>query len=92
MKLLTIVARFLLRGLRNSGLLTTPLPPPPPAPPSPPAKQRGDLPLEALVSAGSPALLLDGGEQTPAGRLSPAEQQIWDDVVAGLTGHGPGGE
>jgi hypothetical protein len=89
MKLLTRMLRFLARGLRAAGLLSTPLPR---TPEPPPTGRRMDIPLEALVSAGSPALRLSTEEQTPAGRLSPAEQRIWEDMVAGLTGLPPNGE
>ncbi|HEV3171570.1 MAG TPA: hypothetical protein VGZ32_14565 [Actinocrinis sp.] len=74
--------KFLWRGLRNSAFFTTPLPP---------ADQIREILLgarERLV----PALVPGIGEQASASRLTPAQQQIWEDLVASLTGRSSGSE
>ena len=79
MNILGRILGFLLRGLRHSGLMTTPLPP---------IEESCDaLPLETFASAGSPALLCLG-KLFPDVRLSPAEERIWNELVAVLTGRG----
>ncbi len=84
MKILGRILGFLLRGLRHSGLMSTPLPPI--------EEACNPLPLEALASAGSPALLLPFGKRFPDIRLSAAEERIWNELVDVLTGRRSSGD
>ena len=81
MNILMSTGRFLLRGLRNSAFFTTPLPP-------------ADQICEILLGAREclvPALVSGSGEQASSVRLTPAQQQVWEELVASLTGRGSGG-
>jgi hypothetical protein len=84
MKILKWTLECFLRGLRFSGLLTFHVPPP--------VLERDFVECGLLVDSGPPAVLLPVGTQASDGRLSPAEERIWSELVAGLTGRGPSGE
>jgi hypothetical protein len=85
MKILRWTLEFLLRGLRFSGLLAFHVPQP--------ADRDGHTAAGALAGPGPTALLLPvGTAQAYDGRLSPAEERIWSDLVAGLTGRASSGE
>jgi hypothetical protein len=76
MNILLSTGKFLLRGLRNSAFFTTPLPP---------ADQIREILLGARERL-APALVPGSREQTGASRLTPAQQRIWEELVASLTG------
>ena len=85
MKILRLTLEFLLHGLRFAGLPLFHIP----------------LPVDhdehadpgALAGSGRTAVvLLPVGTQAADGSLSPAEERIWSDLVAGLTGRASSGE
>jgi len=82
MNILMSAGKFLLRGLRNSAFFTTPLPP----------DQMLEVVTRRVRERIVPALVPGSGEQTVPVRLSPAQQRVWEDLVASLTGRSSGGE
>lgn len=82
MNVLMSAGKFLLRGLRNSAFFTTPLPP----------DQMLEVVTRRVREHLVPVLVSGSGEQSGTTRLTPAQQRIWEDLVASLTGRGSGAE
>jgi hypothetical protein len=90
MKILRWTLEFLLHGLRFSGLPTYHVPLPLD---HDDRTARDRTARDALAGPGrTEVVLLPVGTQSFDGLLSPAEERIWSDLVAGLTGRASSGE
>ncbi len=81
MNVVKCVLRFLHRGLRESGLIALHVPSL--------AACREYVSGSAVAQSRPAALLISVGRQVSGGRLSSAEEEMWNHLVAQLTGHGP---
>lgn len=80
MNILKSVFRFLHRGLCDSALLALHVPSL--------ADYREYISGNAVAQSRPAALLLSVGRRVSGGPLTSAEEQIWQDLVAQLTGNG----
>jgi hypothetical protein len=74
------VLRFLHRGLRESGLIALHVPS---------LADCREYVSGGAVQSRPAALLISVGRQVSGGRLSSAEEETWNRLVAQLTGRGP---